>query len=442
MTRVFDFVVIGAGPSSVGVLSAMPIGVDVGVITGEALAGKGLSSSDIHSKIKSVASERGDHVGIREAVTFNGEKRGSLCATSTIGGLANYWGQQFVRYLEDDPWPREVFRDYDDYILCCEAIESLFVCTQSSTVQEEHIDDRYVKTTPRLLIGTPEAPDSGLFAMKEAFSSQINRIRATQNSGVVRSLNIVDGLIKINFDDDEWTAKKVFLSAGVVGSLQIVLTSCKNLMSAQLSDHSPLMRYLFRKNRTLQLSRYDGFRHFNAVSVERRFDNEVKLFASIYRMSQATLSLSLAAIGLPALFSSTYPPKIIDCILPVQIWSDTTKSKYRIFKGQTQAIVDKQYENTYDKEIAAFEEILSDYGFLLKGSNTPPGFGYHYHNAEVSTDGFDYIALSEYVNDTFEGKILCADSSIMKKIGARPHSLTMMATAHAVTRDFLTCYQT
>jgi hypothetical protein len=444
MKRVFDCVVIGAGPSSVGVLSAIPQGLDVGIATGDGLAGRGLSGSDIHSKIKSVASGRRELVGIREAVSFKGEKRGSLCATSIIGGLANYWGQQFVRYLENDLWPRDVFRDYKDYIGCCEAIESLFVCsTQSAAIQEEHIGERYVKITPRLLIGTPDAPESGLLAMGQAFSLQIKRIRATMNTGVVRSLHIVDGLVKIKFDDDEeWTAKKVFLSAGVVGSLRIILTSCENLFSAQLSDHAPQMKYLFRKNRSLEARRHDSLRHFNALSIEHRSDGKVKLFASIYRMSQATLSLSLAAIGLPAFFSRTYPPKAVDFILPVQIWTDTTKSKYQILKGQSQAIVHKQYKNNYDSEIDAFEQHLSNYGFLTKGSTTPPGFGYHYHNAEVSNNGLDYEPLTTYVDNAFEGKVLCADASLMKEIGTRPHTLSMMAAAHAVTRNYLNSKKT
>lgn len=439
MKRVFDCAVIGAGPSSVGVLSAMPQGLDVGVATGERLAGCGISDSDIHSKIKSVASERRELVGIREAVSFKGKKRGSLCATSMVGGLANYWGQQFVRYLENDPWPREVFNDYDDYTRCCEAIESLFVCTQSATVQEEHIGEHYVKTTPRLLIGTPDAPESGLLAMGEAFSFQIKRIGATKNTGVVRSLHIEDGLVKIKFDhDEEWVAKKVFLAAGVVGSLRIILTSCENLSSVQLSDHAPLMKYLFRKNRSLEVKRNDGLRHFNAVSVERRSGDNVKLFASIYRMSQATLSLSLAAIGLPAFFSKTYPPKAVDFILPVQIWTDTTMSKYQIFKGQAQVIVPVPHKKNGDIEIDAFENLLSNFGFLTKGSTTPPGFGYHYHNAEVSNNGLDYEPLPTYVHNAFEGKVLCADASLMKEIGARPHTLSMMATAHAVARNYLT----
>ena len=119
MQETYDFALIGAGPAAVAALAAFPVGMRVAVLTGE---GSSKEKTKLHFKIRSESYERRETPGTTRGMPFSAAHGAKLFDTAVIGGLANYWGQQFVRYAENDPWPRDVFTNYLEYETACAQI--------------------------------------------------------------------------------------------------------------------------------------------------------------------------------------------------------------------------------------------------------------------------------------------------------------------------------
>ena len=80
--------------------------------------------TSVHPKIRAVASERKENVGVRNALKFQN------CQTAyfhygCIRG-SNYLGQQFIEYLKDE-WPRNLFADHQRFRLLFKT-KSTFHC--------------------------------------------------------------------------------------------------------------------------------------------------------------------------------------------------------------------------------------------------------------------------------------------------------------------------
>jgi len=93
------------------------------------------------------------------------DRANPLFSTAAIGGLANYWRQQFTRFLAGEPWPGALFSDHADYLNECAAIERLFSISgrQALGIHVEGHD--FCFTAPRLLTGSWDNPAAGLSAM-------------------------------------------------------------------------------------------------------------------------------------------------------------------------------------------------------------------------------------------------------------------------------------
>src|SRR5688500_17580173 len=100
-----DLIVIGAGPTAIAALHGVPAGLRISVVTGAGMH----DGSPVHPKIRSVAYEQREAPGVTDFRPLPGDR--GLHDTATVGGLANYWGQQFIRYEHNDPWPRNVFEN-------------------------------------------------------------------------------------------------------------------------------------------------------------------------------------------------------------------------------------------------------------------------------------------------------------------------------------------
>src|SRR5262249_23709963 len=150
-----------------------------------------------------------------------------------------YWGQQFVRYAENDPWPRDIFADYAGYENACTRVEALF--SHSSGGWRE-LSDGYVARTPSLLVGTAEAPHCGLVAMRRMFLD----LALTRDAELIPAAAVAwerqGGILRLRLADGATLmAERLFLAAGVVGSLRLALASCPDLKVGTLQDHAPYM---------------------------------------------------------------------------------------------------------------------------------------------------------------------------------------------------------
>ena len=155
-----------------------------------------------------------------------------------------------------------------------------------------------------------------------------------------------------------------------------------------------------------------------------------RLFASFYRITKSSIGLILASLGAPPFLSRTSPPKIADLITPIQVWTEDSYASYIIARDFKEAFLEAKVSDKGNMDFATFKSDLCQMGHILHLSNTRPGFGFHYHNGEVSVDGVKYIPIKDFLFDRFGKKVVCADASILRNIGLRPHTLTAMAAGY------------
>ena len=426
----FDLTIIGAGPAAVAALGAISGGGRVCVVTGSRRHPV-TKKRKVHPKIDAVCYERRETPGVAHFTPFARERKLGLFETATVGGLANYWGGQFVRYEENDPWPCAIFHDFEDYTRACRHIERMFVFSRPLGDGDVHaIWDDYVARTPRLLIGMNGAVPSGLLAMRERFLALTMTRQAELRSAPALSWEADGvGLRVILADGEKLRTKRLLLAAGGVGSVRLVMASCPEIKAVRLSDHAPYMLYASGLGQFFDFGTTDRFDHFNVWSVERIKNARVQLFASVYQMSCAPLSLSVSALGFPPMLRGWMTPRIADLVMPLQVWTEASLMQYRIDRGASRVAVTAKPEVCQDEELRSFLRRLKSHARLLRMSAAKSGAGFHYHAGEVSLDGISFIPMSSYLQNRFEGSLICIDPSALRKIGCRPHTLTAMAFA-------------
>jgi len=434
MQMIFDLVVIGAGPAAVSALAGIPTRMKIAIATGEKAANAKLSSN-IHPKIRTVALEKGEQPGIARLLPFKESSNGALFDTAVQGGLARYWGQQVIHYECCDPWPKEFFASYDEYLQACSQIEKFFLCLPDIDCRKsQSLSSGYEAYLPRLLLGTKRDPEAGLLSMGLVFQQLAEKHNATLYRDSVSQLKLHNRYISVLLSDGTvLTARRVILAAGVVGSLRIVMESNPEIRSIRLSDHAPYMYYFVDRAGLVKHAQLNSLQHFNCLSIERIECQQVRLFASLYRMSRATVALTLAALGFPPILLHTRPPKIVDLIIPIQVWTNKSKMQYQIDRNDSFTTLISRPDFESDKELYCFSDWLKSKGIIICKSNTIPGYGFHYHAGEISLDGENFSELSSFISEKYRNKIICTDASIMRKIGIRPHTLTAMAISYKIT---------
>jgi hypothetical protein len=308
MNQIYDILIVGAGPAAIASILALPKNLSVAVATG-----KSSSSVEIgvHPKIRTVAASRNEEIGISRELFFHENKSGMLADTSITGGLTNYWGQQYVRYAEGDPWPRDIFSSYSEYLQSCDKVESYFTYSVNSTMNSDFHHEKYTVRSPRLLLGSYENPKADLYAMREVFFSLVSARGITVFEKKVLSWEDLGQVIRVYFSDGmQLVAKRIVLAAGVVGSLRLCMQSCADLQSVKLADHAPKLLYFLGTSMSFRLMRSDS-KHFNSMTMEYIESERIKLLASFYHISKSTIGQILSLFGAPPFLSRTAPPKLL-----------------------------------------------------------------------------------------------------------------------------------
>ena len=435
MLNVSDYVLIGSGPAAIATLHGLPERARITIVTG-AKASRAPLSFNVHAKIRSSAKALKEEPGLAHQMAFLHRSKGGLADTAAIGGLANYWGQQFLRYRESDPWPSHIFLTYAAYSQACADIEALF--SFNSNIGYAPVDANiadYECSTPRLLDGIAGQSPIGSLAMRRAFEHQARH----------RSLDVVDEnatkwhrsgeLMSVHLSNGtSLKTRSVLLCAGAVSTLRLVMASDPDIQAFSLKDHAPEMLYVAGLNKQLHPLRQSRSDHFNALTIEHILNNKTHLFASCYRLSRASLGLLLATFNLPSIFNSTHLPKFVDAITPVQVWSDQTKMQYFVKRNSQMAECVPFQAEQHDAKLDLFKAWLSSFSTVLQQSETPAGHGFHYHGGEVQTNT-TMEPLNDYLNDRYGNKVIGNDAAILTNIGCRPHTLTAMAMALHRTRS-------
>jgi choline dehydrogenase-like flavoprotein len=436
MRKSFDVVIIGAGPTAVAALSAAPPGARICAVTG--IASFPLDrEAKIRPKIRSVAYEHCEAPGLSDFLAFDGGRGAGLFSTAAVGGLANYWGQHFVRYSEGDPWPSEFFDSYSDYERTCLHIEAMFALTPPTSEtgwNDAEIGGGYLGRMPRLLVGTDKEPQSGLHAMRGAFqnlaaSLKVRTIPLRATSWTIDG----DGVCVMLSNGENVRGSLLILACGVLGTLRLAMESCPELAAVQFSDHNPYLLYTYGLDRILRLQRADGVLHFNTLTIESIDRGRSHLFASVYRMSHAPFSLLLTIAGMPPCLRGWPAPPFVDLVKPLQVWTEGSKVRFRFDRNRGTVIKTDPPEAEVDDALGPFVRYLKSHGVLMRVAATEPGAGFHYHATDVTVDGLTFIRLCQYIEDRFKGRVIVVDSSVLGEIGCRPPTLTAMASAHRLS---------
>lgn len=432
----FDTMVIGAGPCAVAALSALPHGRRVFIATGADSRLDRSETKSVHAKIVSTAKEHGEEVGIGQRIPFAGKQGGELLRPAVVGGLANYWGQQFVRYEANDPWPRATFESHGRYLEACSRVEDLFLCTPGAAARESIVSlgAGYQHRTPNLVVGSAAGGRQGLRTMRSAFQALAHVHGATvQQASAVRWELTNDSVRVFLSDGSTAEGRHLLLAAGVVGTLNLAFASCPEVGSATFGDHAQSMLYTTLKGKTLPTRRTDGEKHFNALAIERIMDDRVTLFASLYRLSHAPLSLLLGMLKLPQLARGINIPGLMNFVTPIQVWTQTAQTRYGLKRCAAQAWVEAPPDAAADMEMADFLRWLKPHAHVWKINPPVPGGSFHFCAARVKAAGRGETPLDQYLAETQKGRVIAVDGSVLPKLGCRPSALTMMANSRRTT---------
>ena len=432
----FDVLIIGAGPAAAAALIGIEQTASLCIVTGS-IFGRNARTKDIHAKIRAVADSQKEIPGVIDPIPISGWTRPALC-TAVTGGLANYWGQQFIRYCSSEEWPRQYFDGYEVYQACCSQIEAEFFFDESNEPSKPNQTalGAYKVCSPRLLAGTKANVNAGLLAMRQLIEQKLIARRATKIEDRVDSLAFIGARWKATLSGGKViSAQRIVLAAGVLGTASIVMRSFLEIQSVLVRDHSPLMLYTVGLNKLLGTTRKGPDPHFNVQTLQRDTDGEgFVLFASVYNMRYAELNLVLnMVIGKSvAALAGSRAPWPANWINPVQVWTKSTITTVCIERGHNSvaAHVESQPNFRTDTELSKFVAAMRDNSVLVvKISETPPLQGYHFHGLEISTDNAHYIPIKEYLEYCSSGSLICADASVLSRISCRPHTETVMATA-------------
>jgi hypothetical protein len=431
----FDILIVGAGPAAAATLMGLKDPGQICVVTG--VSTTTAPSTHVHPKIRTVADRRREPAGITDPITV-GETRTLAFSTATVGGLANYWGQQFIRYLPTDPWPHGLFGQYEQYVAACARIEAAFsidqVTTRSQT--ESRRIAPYCAEHPRLLVGSADDPAAGLLSMRRTIEKLIARHNATAVATRVKSLAYDGANWRVQLIDGSIvSARRIILAAGVLGTAGLLMRSFPEVSSVRLRDHAPWMLYTRGLEQLVTTTRSDKEPNFNVQTISRDLDSGPALFATIYNMRYAELNLIFANLtgwSFPTL-AGLRAPWPADIIKPIQVWTNNTVSTVDIERDDNKTQVITYPTISADRELARFVGMLRDNNVsILKISTTLPLQGFHYFGLEVSIENGALLPVEEFLAERSRFEVSCCDASGIREIGCRPPMETMMARTLAL----------
>jgi hypothetical protein len=433
-----DIAIIGAGPCALGALTGLKDNQRICVITGEVPYDGSLRR--LHPKIRSVAADRGERPGIADPFPLLCDKRQKLLfSSSKMGGLANYWGQQFISYREQDPWPTTVFDTYEAYLKAVHGTEALFEITASCDIRNKRFsDDAGMRVrSPYLMTGTPNSPGCQLFAVSKAMEHECTKRKICMYNGRATRLARDGGDWLIHMRPGPAVkARRIVLAAGAIGTSQLLFASFPELTRIRIHDHTPWMLYTFGIERLFKKKQKSDLRHFNIATLEGGNEESGQFFASVYDISKAELNLitSLFAGFASSLFKGIPTPPGSGLIKPSQVWTTNTYGFFDITPNNVGVTASCSLSHKEDQILTHFIAGLRALGIrVLRIEPTAPGLGYHYHNLNVALGNCKFEHITPFLSRASEGTIVCADASSLSKIGTRPPTLTGMAAAAQIT---------
>lgn len=432
----YQTIIIGAGPAAIASMSVFPRGSNVAVITG--VAPSSIEKSSLHPKIRAVASTRSEPAGVAELLK---EVNGAvpLFSTAAVGGLTNYWGQQFKSANLNDPWPRDLFEGHSDFLMECRELEKLFKIDGGNIIPAEVTDDSgFSVSTPRLLVSDFFYPGSASGEMKSVFYdiAKVGEFDIFEHRADVIEKSGKSWIVHLE-NGTKLASNKIVLAGGVIGSAQILLRSFPDLQKATFSDHTPWMLYTLGL-KVASAGSADS-RHFNRVTLEQNIDGRAAIFASIYNMRYADLNLLFAStIGFTSrILGSIKAPAAAGLLKPMQVWTEATTDVIEINRvGQHFEYMAPVAQTlpSADAGLGTIRKLIdSNRGRILTVSRTRPGYGFHYHALSLLAKASGSKRVNDFLNERTNGSVVCVDASTLDEIGCLPPTLTAMACSRRLT---------
>ncbi|WP_170405284.1 hypothetical protein [Ruegeria arenilitoris] len=424
--RVFDIALIGAGPAGYAALTALRgFSGSLAVITG--------ATPDPWqggpAKVVSVAFERQKPACLADRMPVSGDAP-PMYAAAEVGGLANYWGKQLQVYGSDDPWGQGPFLEtWKAYKTACDTVQADLEVIGGT--RQQNLDSDFEASVPRLLVGTKDAPGSQLNAMALAVEKRLQQIPSVEvMSGRVQRIEQEQGVLRLDLGGGtQVRARRVFLAAGVLGTATTLARSIPNVSEIGFRDHAPYTINCFRLDRILGPTHsYANSGNFNALTVTLKNGGRCDLFASVYAVSQAPISLLTTNFGLGPRLRGRRVGRIFDFVQPIRLWTPKTQVQFRHNPTGSQTEATPTLDKEPDSKLRRFLDWLVAHGVRSKLGQTAPGQGFHYHRLTL---GADRRAVDDVVKSTFDGQLRVIDASCLKQIGCPPHTLTAMAQAYA-----------
>jgi hypothetical protein len=425
----FDIALIGAGPAGYAALTALRgFSGSLAVITG--------ATPDPWqggpAKVVSVAFERQKPACLADRMLVSGDAP-PMYAAAEVGGLANYWGKQLQVYDSDDPWGRGPFlENWKAYQTACDAVQTDLEVIGGT--QQQSLDSDFEASAPRLLVGTKDAPGSQLNAMALAVEARLQEIPNVEVlSGRVKRIEKEQGVLRLDLGGGtQVRARRVFLAAGVLGTAKTLARSIPNVSEIGFRDHAPYTINCFRLDRILGPTHtYANSGNFNSLTVMKKNGGHCDLFASVYAVSQAPISLLTTNFGLGPRLRGRRFGRIFDFVQPIRLWTPKTQVQFRHHPADSKTEATPTLDQEPDTKLQCFLNWLDAHSVRNKLGQTAPGQGFHYHRLTL---GADQCAVDDVVKTAFDGQLRVIDASCLKQIGCPPHTLTAMAQAYARVR--------
>lgn len=409
--KIFDFVIVGSGPSAIGAL----IGVkkkNFAVITGEANHDKKLYKKNIHKKIlyEELNSNKSFLTNIFKS------KKNSIFSISKVGGFGNYWGQgcEYVPFEKLNN--KKIFKNKPQYLKIINYIYTFFNIERNNRFIK--LNNQFYYPSP-LLKNSPNKNNTNLMSFKTAYSYLVNKKNFLSiSSSVIKIKNINNNLeIKLK-NKKKILTKKIFLSANTVGNSKILFESDKDIEKMSFYDDCPKKIYAISFNK-----KFNNFikNHYSIIS--SKLNN---YFISTYNMQKIDLGFILFYIfGIKINSLEKYKSSFLGMINFFQFWNKSTRVQAILTRNMT--YFEKKKTN---QKILNYSKILkSNSIYPIFVSDTRFGEGFHFHNLKIKKNK-KWYDLEFYLRKNYNNKVFCIDASNENKINPGPFTISQMAIAY------------
>ncbi len=482
MNTKLDFVVVGTGPSGVAAAAALidkgikPTFIDAGVLTNGLVMTAANRQTSVAKEDSKTPTNPGQKAwfGSYEAYAQNYPSKTSLSenlhvrSSNSIGGFSRVWGATFEFWSNDGRWPQESFPQVKDF----DAIRNLvFHSTtqlseesadthrlsgaQSSTTVFRRLKKRLSKLEPSLVQSTlaiqtqgagactlcarclDGCPQDAIWFSGDQVQKWLIEGKATLISGFKASriyerkdfieIECISKLGEISV----FTANRVYLAAGPIGTAEIAINS--GLVSeVEISDTSTI----FTAAIGLVAQKQDDLSH-SLSQFWLKWKQELPLAAQIYAPNRSNLERLVSRFPFLGPFRFFLAPVVMR-MHPVIAYLDPEMSPTLKLKGmegriEVSEVGNPRYVEGRTKALSEIRKALIKGGLIVPPIGTdfsPAGTGFHHGSSFPLGKTSDNLGKLVGWNS-----VHVVDSSVLPYLSVGSITPTVMANAHRIARE-------